>query len=92
MNKNLNTIFSIVGLLSQFFYLYNAFNIWFRCLTVKLKDIYFALPKMLIIIVGLILIFISMIFHKDNYKFVNIINYIAIIVLIISTGLLVMPW
>lgn len=92
MNKNLNTIFSIVGLLSQFFYLYNAFNIWFRHIGISLSQIYDSLFKILVIIVGLILIFISMIFHKDNYKFVNIINYIAIIVLIISTGLLVMPW
>ena len=90
MNKKINATFSIVGLLAQFLYFYNAFNIWFRHLTVKLKDIYIALPKILVVIIGLILIFISMIFHKDNYKFVNIINYIAIIILIVSTGLLIM--
>lgn len=92
MNKNLNAVFSFVGLLSQIFYLYNAFNIWFRHIAINLSRIYDSLFKILIVIIGLILVFISMIFHKDNYKFVNIINYIAIIMVVISTGLLVIPW
>lgn len=92
MNKNLNAGFSFIGLLSQIFYLYNAFNIWFVHIGISLSKIYDSLFKILVIIIGLILILISMIFHKDNYKFVNIMNYISIIILIVSTGFLVMPW
>lgn len=92
MNKNLNAGFSFIGLLSQIFYLYNAFNIWFRHIGISLSQIYDSLFKIIIVIIGLILVFISMIFHKDNYKFVNVINYISIIILVISTVLLVMPW
>ena len=92
MNKSLNVIFSFIGLLSQIFYLYNAFNIWSKHIGIGLSQIYDSLFKILIVVIGLILVFISMIFHKDNYKFVNIINYISIIVLVVSTGLLIMPW
>lgn len=92
MNKNVNAVFSGIGLLTQVFYLFNAFNIWFRHIGISLSQIYDSLFKILIVIVGLILVIISMIFHKDNYKVVNIVNYVSIGILIISTGLLVMPW
>jgi hypothetical protein len=92
MNKNVNAVFSGIGLLTQVFYLFNAFNIWFRHIGISLSQIYDSLFKILVVIVGLILVIISMIFHKDNYKVVNIVNYVSIGILIISTGLLVMPW
>ena len=92
MNKNVNAVFSGIGLLTQVFYLFNAFNIWFRQIGISPSQIYDSLFKILIVIVGLILVIISMIFHKDNYKVVNIVNYVSIGILIISTGLLVMPW
>mgnify|MGYP004636730853 FL=1 len=92
MNKNVNAVFSGIGLLTQVFYLFNAFNIWFRHIGISLSQIYDSLFKILAVIVGLILVIISMIFHKYNYKVVNIVNYISIGILIISTGLLVMPW
>lgn len=92
MNKNINATFSIIGLMCQIFYFINSFNIWFRHIGISLSQIYDSLFKILVVIIGIILIFISMIFHKDNYKFVNIINYIAIIILVVSTGLLVVPW
>ena len=65
MNKKINAIFTGLGLVSQIFYLWNAFNIWFRHIGI---------------------------FHRDNYKIVNIFNYIAVVLLVVSTGLLVMPW
>lgn len=92
MNKNVNAVFSGIGLLTQVFYLFNAFNIWFRHIGISLSQIYDSLFKILAVIVGLILVIISMIFHKYNYKVVNIVNYISIGILIISTGMLVMPW
>ena len=92
MNKNVNAVFSGIGLLTQVFYLFNAFNIWFRHIGISLSQIYDSLFNILVVIVGLILVIISMIFHKDNYKVVNIVNYVSIGILIISTGLLVMPW
>ncbi len=92
MNKNVNAVFSGIGLLTQVFYLFNAFNIWFRHIGISLSQIYDSLFKILAVIVGLILVIISMIFHKYNYKVVNIVNYVSIGILIISTGLLVMPW
>lgn len=92
MNKNVNAVFSGIGLLTQVFYLFNAFNIWFRHIGISLSQIYDSLFTILAVIVGLILVIISMIFHKYNYKVVNIVNYISIGILIISTGLLVMPW
>ena len=92
MNKNVNAVFSGIGLLTQVFYLFNAFNLWFRHIGISLSQIYDSLFKILVVIVGLILVIISMIFHKDNYKVVNIVNYVSIGILIISTGLLVMPW
>lgn len=91
MNKNVNAVFSGIGLLTQVFYLFNVFNIWFRHIGISLSQIYDSLFKILVVIVGLILVIISMIFHKDNYKVVNIVNYVSIGILIISTGLLVMP-
>lgn len=92
MNKNVNAVFSGIGLLTQAFYLFNAFNIWFRHIGISLSQIYDSLFKILVVIVGLMLVIISMIFHKYNYKVVNIVNYVSIGILIISTGLLVMPW
>lgn len=92
MNKNVNAVFSRIGLLTQVFYLFNAFNIWLRHIGISLSQIYDSLFKILVVIVGLMLVIISMIFHKDNYKVVNIVNYVSIGILIISTGLLVMPW
>ena len=92
MNKNVNAVFSGIGLLTQVFYLFNAFNIWFRHIGISLSQIYDSLFKILAVIVGLILVIISMISHKYNYKVVNIVNYVSIGILIISTGLLVMPW
>lgn len=92
MNKNVNAVFSGIGLLTQVFYLFNALNIWFRHIGISLSQIYDSLFKILAVIVGLILVIISMIFHKYNYKVVNIVNYVSIGILIISTGLLVMPW
>ena len=68
MNKNVNAVFSGIGLLTQVFYLFNAFNIWFRHIGISLSQIYDSLFKILVVIVGLILVIISMIFHKDNYK------------------------
>lgn len=92
MNKNVNAVFSGIGLLTQVFYLFNAFNIWFRHIGISLSQIYDSLFKILAVVVGLILVIISMIFHKYNYKVVNIVNYVSIGIMIISTGLLVMPW
>ena len=92
MNKNINAVFSIVGLISQIFYFCNAFNIWCRHIGISLVLIYDSFFKILIVIIGLVLVFISMIFYKDNYRFSNIINYVAVIILIASTGVLVVPW
>ena len=62
MNKNVNAVFSGIGLLTQVFYLFNAFNIWFRHIGISLSQIYDSLFKILAVIVGLILVIISMIF------------------------------
>ena len=35
--------------------------------------------KILVVVVGFVLVIISMIFHRDNYKIVNIFNYIAVV-------------
>lgn len=62
MNKNVNAVFSGSGLLTQVFYLFNAFNIWFRHIGISLSQIYDSLFKILAVVVGLILVIISMIF------------------------------
>ena len=89
MNKKINAIFTGLGLVSQIFYLWNAFNIWFRHIGISLSQIYDSLFKILVVVVGFVLVIIS---HRDNYKIVNIFNYIAVVLLVVSTGLLVMPW
>lgn len=88
MNKKINLTFSILGLLAEIFYFTNSFNIWFRHLVITPKRIVEAIPQILIVAIGLILTIISMIFYKDNHKLVNILNYIAIFMLIVSTVLL----
>ena len=80
MNKKINAIFTGLGLVSQIFYLWNAFNIWFRHIGISLSQIYDSLFKILVVVVGFVLVIISMIFHRDNYKIVNIFNYIAVTV------------
>ena len=89
MNKSVNLSFSIIGLLTEIFYFVNAFNIWFHHIGISISSIVDSIFKILIVIVGLILIIISMIFHKENYKITNILNYIAVGILIISTLLFV---
>lgn len=89
MNKKVNLFFSIIGFSTEIFYLINALNIWIHHITINFANIVDSILKILIVIVGLILTIISMIFHKENYKPVNIINYISIGLLIISTGLLI---
>lgn len=89
MNKSVNLSFSIIGLLTEIFYFINAFNIWFHHIGISISNIVDSIFKILIVIVGLILIIISMIFHKENYKLTNILNYIAVGILIISTLLFV---
>ena len=89
MNKKINLIFSIIGFMTEIFYLINALNIWIHHITISFANIIDSIFKILIVIVGLILIIISMIFHKENYKLVNVINYISIGILILSTFLLV---
>ena len=89
MNKKINLIFSIIGFMTEIFYLINALNIWIHHITISFANIIDSIFKILIVIVGLILIIISMIFHKENYKIVNVINYISIGILILSTFLLV---
>ena len=77
MNKKINAIFTGLGLLSQIFYLWNAFNIWFRHIGISLSQIYDSLFKILVVVVGFVLVIISMIFHRDNYKIVNIGNAVV---------------
>lgn len=89
MNKKINSIFSIIGFMTEIFYLINALNIWIHHITISFANIIDSIFKILIVIVGIILIIISMIFHKENYKIVNVINYISIGILILSTFLLV---
>ena len=89
MNKKINLIFSIIGFMTEMFYLINALNIWIHHITISFANIIDSIFKILIVIVGIILIIISMIFHKENYKIVNVINYISIGILILSTFLLV---
>lgn len=89
MNKKVNSVFSIIGFLTEIFYLINALHIWFRHITISFVNIIDSIFKILIVIVGLILMIISMIFHKENYKIINVINYISIGILILSTFLLV---
>lgn len=89
MNKKINSIFSIVGFMTEIFYLINALNIWIYHITISFTNIIDSIFKILIVIVGIILIIISMIFHKENYKIANVINYISIGILILSTFLLV---
>lgn len=89
MNKKINLIFSIIGFMTEIFYLINALNIWIHHITISFANIIDSIFKILIVIVGIILIIISMIFHKENYKIVNVINYISIGILILSTFLLV---
>ena len=89
MNKKINLIFSIIGFVTEIFYLMNAFNIWFHHIGISFSNIIDSIFKILIVIVGLILIIISVIFHKENYKLVNVINYVSIGILILSTFLFV---
>ena len=89
MNKKVNSILSMIGFLTEIFYLINALNIWIHHITISFVSIIDSIFKILIVIVGLILIIISMIFHKGNYKIVNVINYISIGILIVATFLLV---
>ena len=89
MNKKINLIFSIIGFMTEIFYLINALNIWIHHITISFANIIDSIFKILIVIVGIILIIISMIFHKENYKIVNVIYYISIGILILSTFLLV---
>ena len=88
MNKKINSIFSIIGFMTEIFYLINALNIWIHHITISFANIIDSIFKILIVIVGLILIIISMIFHKENYKIVNATNYISIGILVLSTFLL----
>ncbi len=89
MNKKINSIFSIIGFMTEIFYLINALNIWIHHITISFTNIIDSIFKILIVIVGIILIIISMIFHKENYKIVNVTNYISIGILVLSTFLLV---
>ena len=89
MNKKVNLCFSIIGIATEIYYFLNAFNIWSHHIGIGLSNIADSIPKILVVIVGLILTIVSMIFHKENYKPVNIINYISIGLLVISTGLLI---
>lgn len=89
MNKKVNLIFSIIGFSTEIFYLINALNIWIHHITINFANIVDSILKILIVIVGLILTIISMIFHKENYKLVNVINYISVVILVLSTVLLV---
>ena len=89
MNKKVNSVFSMLGFLTEIFYFINALHIWFRHIAISFVNIIDSIFKILIVVVGLILIIISMIFHKENYKIVNLINYISIGILILSTFLLV---
>ena len=89
MNKKINSIFSIIGFMTEIFYLINALNIWIHHITISFANIIDSIFKILIVIVGIILIIISMIFHKENYKIVNVTNYISIAILVLSTFLLV---
>ena len=89
MNKKVNSILSMIGLLTEIFYLINALHIRLHHITISFVSIIDSIFKILIVIVGLILIIISMIFHKGNYKIVNVINYISIGILIVATFLLV---
>lgn len=89
MDKKVNSLFSIIGFLTEIFYLINALYIWFHHITINFRSIIDSIFKILIVIVGLILIIVSMIFYKKNYKLVNVINYISIGILVLSTFLLV---
>lgn len=89
MNKKINLCFSIIGVITEICYFLNAFNIWTHHIGVSFSNIIDSIPKILVVIVGLVLIIISMIFNKENYKSANIINYISIGLLVISTGLLI---
>lgn len=89
MNKKVNLCFSIIGAATEIYYFLNAFNIWVHHIGVSFSNIVDSIPKILAVIVGLILIIVSMIFHKENYKSANIINYISIGLLVISTVLLI---
>lgn len=89
MNRKINLIFCMIGFLTEIFYLINALNIWIHHITISFTNIIDSIFKILIVIVGLILIIISMIFRKDNYKIVNVINYISVGILILSTFLFV---
>ncbi len=89
MNKKVNLVFSIIGFLTEIFYLINALHIWFRHITISFVNIVDSIFNIILVIVGLILLIISIIFHKRNYKLVNVINYISIGILVFSTFLLV---
>lgn len=89
MDKKVNSLFSIIGFLTEIFYLINALYIWFHHIIINFRSIIDSIFKILIVIVGLILIIVSMIFYKKNYKLVNVINYISIGILVLSTFLLV---
>lgn len=89
MNKKANLFFSVIGLATEIFYLINSLNIWIHHLSINFADIVDSLFNILIVIVGVVLIIVSMISHKENYKITNIINYLSVGILIFSTVLLV---
>lgn len=90
MNKKINLIFSIAGILTQIYFLINAFNIWFHNISINFASIVHSLFDILLVVVGIILTIISMIFHKENYKATNTLNYISIFSLVIGVILLVL--
>lgn len=64
MNKKINSIFSIVGFMTELFYLINALNICIHHITISFTNIIDLIFMILIVIIGIILIIISMIFYK----------------------------
>ncbi|GFI30532.1 hypothetical protein IMSAGC013_01922 [Lachnospiraceae bacterium] len=47
MNKKVNLIFSIIGFLTEIFYLINALHIWFRHITISFVNIIDSIFKIL---------------------------------------------
>lgn len=88
MNKKVNIIFSTIGLLTEIFYFLNAINIWIHHIGISFSNIIDSIPKILIVCLGLILTIVSLISYKDNYKCTNIVNYVSLILLLISTVIL----
>lgn len=89
MNKKINLVFSIVGVLTQIYFLVNAFNIWFRHISINFASVIHSLFNILLVIVGVILTIISVIFHKENYNTTNTLNYISVILLVVGVTLVV---